>query len=302
IDPKYLPAGMWLYGIDACCRTSVVYCPQSLSCYWELHRVRKTDYPERMAGEIETCLRIGENVVTYATNRELKDKLDRPQVTITDSGTKANERNVLAIAKLSHTGGADDAPHALANLLRAMEKQLDLRVSTEQHLLAPTDAELLNYPLVFMHGRRAFQWSPAERKALQAYLTRGGFLFADSICASPQFTESFRREMKALFPESQLVRLPIDHSLLSTELRGFDLKSVTVRDPQSRGADGLEAKLTKTEPNIEALEIDGRIAVVFSPLDLSCALENQSSLECKGYIKTDAAKIGVNILLQALQQ
>jgi hypothetical protein len=35
---------------------------------------------------------------------------------------------------------------------------------------------------------------------------------------------------------------------------------------------------------------------------LSCALENQSSLECKGYTKEDAAKIGVNIVLYALQQ
>ncbi len=302
IDPKYLPKDMWLYGIDACCRTSVVYCPQSLSCYWELHQQRKTNYPERVAGEIETCLRIGENVLTYATNRELKDKLDRPQVTITDSGAKADERNVLAIAKLSHTGGADDAPHALTNLLRVVEKQVDLRVSLEQHLLPPTDAELLNYPIVFMHGRRSFQWSPAERKALQTYLERGGFLFADSICASQQFTDSFRREMKAMFPEAKLVRLSIDHPLLTTEYRGFDLRSVTVRDPQSRGDDGLEAKLTKTEPTLEALEIDGRIAVVFSPLDMSCALENQSSLECKGYVKADAAKIGVNVILQALQQ
>lgn len=302
VDPKYLPPGMWLYGIDACCRTSVVFCPQNLSCYWELHRLRKTDYSAQAAGEIETCLRIGENVLTYATNRELKDKLDRPQVAISDRGVKADERNVLAIAKLGHNGGADDAPHALANLLRTAEKQVELRVSTEPHLLTPNDPALAQYPIVFMHGRRAFQWSPAERKALATYLERGGFLFADSICASSQFTEAFRREIGATFPNAKLVRLPPDHPLLTTEYRGFDLKSVMMRDPQNRGDNGLEAKLTKTEPVLEALEIDGRIAVIFSPLDLSCALENQSSLECKGYVKGDAAKIGINILLHALQQ
>ena len=69
-----------LYGIDACCRTSVVYCPRNLSCYWSLHRHdRPDDYPEEVRKEIEAVVRIGENVVTYATNRELKDKLDRPQ-------------------------------------------------------------------------------------------------------------------------------------------------------------------------------------------------------------------------------
>jgi hypothetical protein len=302
IDPKHLPEGMWLYGIDACCRTSVVYSPRSLSCFWELHRVRKTDYPENVAGQIETCLRIGENVLTYATNRELKDKLDRPQVTVADNGLDSKQRGVLAVAKLSHTGGADDAPHALANLLRVAEKQMDMRVSTETNLLSPVDLELMNYPIVFMHGRRSFQWSPAERKAMAAYLERGGFLLADAICASPQFADSFRREMKAIFPDAKLVKLPVDHPLLSTEYRGFDLRTVEVRDPQNRGGESLEANIIKTEPLLEALELDGRIAVVFSPYDLSCALENQSSLECKGYVKQDAARIGLNVLLYALQQ
>ena len=50
------------------------------------------------------------------------------------------------------------------------------------------------------------------------------------------------------------------------------------------------------------LEINGRLAVVFSPYDLSCALENHESLECKGYIKADAARLGVNVILFALQQ
>lgn len=303
IDPKFLPEGMWLYGIDACCRTSVVFCPQSLSCYWELYSPRKTDYAPNIAGQIETCLRIGENVLTYATNRELKEKLNRPQITLANNDVNNDARGALAIAKLSHSGGADDAPHALANLLMVAEQQLDLRVNLEKiEPIAPSQEALLAFPIAFMHGRRTFQWSPAERKALGEYLTRGGFLFADSICASPQFTDAFRRELRAIFPEAKLVRLKSDHPLFSTEFRGFDIRSVTLRDPLNRGDQGLEAKLAKTEPFLEALEIDGRIAVIFSPYDLSCALENQSSLECKGYTKEDAAKIGVNIVLYALQQ
>ena len=57
-----------------------------------------------------------------------------------------------------------------------------------------------------------------------------------------------------------------------------------------------------TKPLLEGVEIEGRLAVVFSPYDLSCALENQASLECKGYVREDAARIGANILLYALQQ
>ena len=42
--------------------------------------------------------------------------------------------------------------------------------------------------------------------------------------------------------------------------------------------------------------------MIFSPYDLSCALENHASLDCKGYVKQDAARIGLNIILYAMQQ
>ncbi|MCA9216289.1 MAG: DUF4159 domain-containing protein, partial [Planctomycetales bacterium] len=62
------------------------------------------------------------------------------------------------------------------------------------------------------------------------------------------------------------------------------------------------ARLEKVTPNLEALELNGRAVVVFSPFDLSCALENQASLDCKGYTREDAARIGMNIILFAMQQ
>jgi hypothetical protein len=43
-----------------------------------------------------------------------------------------------------------------------------------------------------------------------------------------------------------------------------------------------------------------RSAVIFSPYDLSCALERHELLECPGYIREDAARIGINIVLYGL--
>lgn len=300
VDPKYMRP---LYGVDACCRTSVVYCPRNLSCFWSLLRHDRPDeYPDEVRKEIEAVMRIGENVVTYATNRELKDKLDRPQLALS-TGNKELTRGTLFVPKISHGGGSDDAPNALANLLTAMQRQTQVSVNVEARQIAPTDEQLFNNPLVFMHGRRNFRFSPAERKSLATFLERGGFLFADSICASSQFTESFRGEMQAIFPDAKLVRIPVSHAMFTQEFRGFDLSQVTLRDPQSRSSDDpLTAKLTPATPFLEGIEIEGRWAVIFSPYDLSCALENSASLECKGYIKQDAAKIGINVILYALQQ
>jgi uncharacterized protein DUF4159 len=297
-DPEF-----WLWGLDACCRTSVIYCPRSLSCYWELaHPYRESSQPPEIKAEIETVLRLGGNVVAYATNRELKNKLDRPQVAISNPGGKS-PRGALVVAKLSHNGGADDAPSALNNLLAVMEQKLEMRVDYERRMVAPTDEKLFDFPLIFAHGRRSFSFSAQERKALKDYLDRGGFLFADAICASKEFADSLRAELKKIYPDASFARIPPSHAMFSEEFRGFGLQSVTLRDPQIRDeGDPLTAKLVKTTPLLEGLEIDGRLAVVLSPYDISCALEKGASLDCKGYIPADAAKIGANVLLYALQQ
>jgi hypothetical protein len=305
VDPKHLPndSEFWLWGLDACCRTSVVYCPRSLSCYWELaHPYREGEYPAAVKAEIEQVARIGSNVLAYATSRELKEKLDRPQVVVSAGGGRS-PRGALVVPKLSHGGGADDAPAALNNLLLVMEKQLQMRVDLEKRLIGPADVKLLEYPIVFMHGRRSFRFSAAERKALKDYLDRGGFLFADAICANKEFAASLREELKAMYPEAQLSRIPPSHPLFSEEFHGFNVASVELRDPQIRAeGEGLSAKLVKTTPLLEGLEVEGRIAVVFSPFDLSCALERGASLDCKGYSAQDAARLGANVLLYALQQ
>ncbi len=301
VDPNFMKP---LYGIDACCRTSVVYCPQDLSCLWELSQGnREASYPEPVRNEIEASLRIGANVLTYATNRELRNKLDQQSLQVNNAQSEALERGTLNIPKLQHAGGSDEAPNALPNLLSFVRQQAQMRVVVGNRLLSATDETLLEYPLVFLHGRRQFRFSPTERKALAIYVERGGVIFADAICASSEFADSFRREIAAIFPGRTLERIPPDHPLFTRAFRGFDLPKVTLRDPQvRRDDDPLRANLTQISPMLEGLLLDDRLAVIFSPYDLSCALENGASLECKGYIKEDAARLATNVILFALLQ
>jgi hypothetical protein len=301
VDPQFMKP---LYGIDACCRTSVVYCPQDLSCYWELSQGnREPSYPEPVRNEIEAALRIGANVLTYATNRELRNKLDQQSLALNNAPGEALERGTLQVPKLQHAGGSDEAPNALPNMLAFVRQQAQMRVIVGNRLVSATDASLMEYPLVFLHGRRQFRFSAAERQALATYLERGGVLFADAICASPEFAESFRSEIAAIFPGRSLQRIPPDHPLFTPAFRGFDLPKVTLRDPQVRREDDpLRATLTQVSPVLEGLHIDDRLVVVLSPYDLSCALENGASLECQGYIKEDAARLATNVILFALLQ
>ncbi len=292
-----------LYGIDSCCRTSVVYCPDDLGCYWELARGQAWTYPEAVRREIEAVLGIGTNVVAYATGRELKEKLDVPLVPIAAERSDTVARGSLAVAKLQHSGGSDEAPGALPRLLDVVAKQLQLPVNSRRYLLAATAPELADFPIAFVHGRRAFQWSDDERAALARFVKNGGVIFGDAICGNEAFATSFRQEMAAIFPDAPLRRIPPDHAMFTTEFRGYDLSHVRLNRPQVTTSD--EPMTRRTEeitPLLEGIEFDGTYQVIFSPYDLSCALESFGSLECLGYTREDAARIGVNILLYALQQ
>ncbi|HEY6563192.1 MAG TPA: DUF4159 domain-containing protein, partial [Pirellulaceae bacterium] len=292
-----------LYGIDSCCRTSVVYCPQDLGCYWELARGRGLNYASAVQSEVNAVLGIGANVLAYATGRELHEKLDVPLAPLAVESAEDSRSGSLAIAKILHGGGSDDAPAALRNLLRIFSEKLDLPINEERVLLPASAQELLDYPIAFMHGRRGFQWSEEERNGIRRFVEHGGVLLADSICGSPDFADAFRREMAAVFPERPLQRVPPGHPLFSDKFHGFSLARVRLNRPQARGAEEpLTRRSEDTTPFLEGILVDEQYGVVFSPYDLSCALENYSSLECLGYSREDAAKIGVNVLLYALQQ
>lgn len=291
-----------LLGIQACCRTSIVYCPADLDCRWRWGQAtqRATLAPE-VRDDVDAALAIGVNVLTYATGRSLKDKLERPRLA---ASIDERSRFRLEIPKLAHGGGADEAAAAWNNLLREAGRWLDQPLLAPAEPLAPDDPALSSFPLVFVHGRRDFQFQPAEREALSRFLgpETEGFIFADAICGSKEFADAVRREIQAIRPEGKWRRLEAEHPLLSEALRGFDLSRVTLRRPD-RSPDGAPTVRESRAPaQLEAFEIDGRIAVILSPFDLSCAWESGSGLECEGYAPDDAVRIGINVLLYALQE
>jgi hypothetical protein len=299
-----------LQGVEYGCRTCVVYCTQDVSCYWELARPGQwSRYPAEASQHIADALAIGVNVLTYATNREPKGKeqsFDTPPDG--EAAAAAGQRGVIEVAKLRHGGGCNDAPGALLNLVRAAslgETGPKLQIRSAPDLINISDPNLFRYHLVFMHGRQDFHLTDAERTRLREYLERGGTLLADAICASKPFAEAFRREVAAAIPAHAIQRIPAADKLFTTAYGGYDIRHVSLRDPQSQSDDNaqpLSSRDRQVEPQLEGIEIDGRWALVFSPFDISCALESHQGVGCRGYTQQDAARIGLNVLLYSLNQ
>jgi hypothetical protein len=296
------PEGTELLGVDFGCRTSFVYSPRDHSCLWDKWSLQPV--PKRTPAFsllVLHSMKVGANVVAYATGREPYDKLDAPQEDVAAAPSPI-ERGLLQVAKLRHTGDWDAAPRALHNVLLALNKMSGVAASPHQKNLVPSDPNLRRYPLAYLHGRASFEFGPQELKNLRNYLKNGAVLFGDSCCGSPQFDKSFRDMVRQLFPDKKLERIPITHELFSQAI-GFDIRRVKRRIPESGDPnDPLDSTFKEGEPLLEGIEINGRYCVIYSKYDLSCALERQASVACAGYEHHDAVRIAVNVIRYALLQ
>ncbi len=298
------PESVKLYGVDFGCRTVIIFTPEDLSCLW--NKWMKQDPPERAVGlktMIIRAMKIGVNVIAYATGREPPNKLDQQELAEQGGAEDRVARGLLKVPKLRHAGGYNDAPLAIRNLLLAVNRNFPRTASTRTLELPVTDPALFRYPVVFMHGRTRFDFATTETRQLKTYLDNGGLLFADAICGAKPFDNSFRRMVGQLYPDAKLERIPVDHEIFRLKL-GYDIRKVKRRVMPAGGARGmgLATEVREGEPFLEGLRVDGRYVVIYSRYDLSCALQRQSSVACAGYITRDAVRIGVNVILFAMVQ
>src|SRR5690606_30767431 len=132
VNPAHLGEKFWLYGVQACCRTSVVYFPKALTCRWELSDpAGRVEYPEPVDRQLAAAVALGQNIVAYATGRELKEKLEMRSVLVDQSDVEPGERGVLTIPQLAVGAGGEEAQRAVPNLMRYLNRDVPIRVATE---------------------------------------------------------------------------------------------------------------------------------------------------------------------------
>jgi hypothetical protein len=304
VELNSLPPDFWLYGLESCCRTSVIYSPISLSCRWEVHRPQGLAFEKLspvLKSQCQNISLLGVNIATYATGRELKEKLDTVEVIRTSREASPPLRGMLRLPRLAHTGGAEDTPRSITNLMEVFRREISTQVVVDSPIVAIADENLEEPPLAYLSGRRRFEFSETERASLRRYLQHGGLILGDAICGSPEFTEAIHEQLSLALPGAEWKKVPADHPMLTREFQGFDIRRVSILQPGAveRGQ-AVQVRKYEGPPVLEFLIWEGRCVAIFSPLDLSCALESRHSTQCRGYPRADAARIGVNMLLYGL--
>ncbi len=299
VDPTLIADDFWVYGVQACCRTAVFYVPQSLSCRWEQSGLlfQREKLSQSIRAQVDGAVGVGQNLVAYATGRELKDKLES-RLVIDGSDLPEPTRNSIQLAALAIDAGAKDARRALPNAATLISARLELSISAAPNPVGFDPEQLQDVSFLWVHGRADFALTDFQTQVLRQFIDNGGVIIGASVCGDPEFSEAFRREMARVTPGSTLQIIPPDHPLMTVPY-GYDIRQITIRNPAS-GAKQIDRQ--RGSPQLEMSINDNLPAIFFSPLDLSCALESPSSVPCAGYSTEDAAKILANLILFSLQQ
>jgi hypothetical protein len=193
----------------------------------------------------------------------------------------------MTIGRLHYDGGGDwyANPSSLPNLLGAIRTRTSLRVAAEEKVVTLSDDDLWNVPYLYMTGHGNVHWSDRDLAILRRYLQQGGFLHADD---NYGMDASIRKELARLFPDHQLVEVPLDHPIYHL-VYDFPKGIPKIHVHDGKPAQGF------------GIFLDGRLAVYYSyQSDLGDGWEDPEVHNDSPEKRESALRMGVNLFAYAV--
>jgi len=195
----------------------------------------------------------------------------------------------LTIVQVQYGGGGDwyANPSGLPNLLRAIRERTGIPVVDRPVQLRLSDPSLWDHPYLYITGHGNIRLADEEVVTLRRYLLAGGFLHADD---NYGLDESFRREIKRVFPEKELVEIPADHPVFRSYYN-FPRGLPKVHEHDGKPPQGF------------GIFHEGRLVVFYSyESDLGNGWEDAAVHGNPPEIREQALRMGVNLFVYALSQ
>ena len=205
----------------------------------------------------------------------------------------AQEQIDFFFTRLSYESGDWEVDERMpANVLNSLIEYTSLRVDIKERIIALSSPQMLAAPFCYLAGHRLVQFNVEEKQNFQRYVENGGFVFVDDCNhdIDGMFARSFERQMRDIFGEQALNKIPNDHPLYSSFFN-FEGPPRTSVELNGWGDDLVHNYL-------KAIEIDGRIAVLYSNKDLGC--EWDYDFRNKRWLKVDNTRFAVNIVMYAM--
>jgi len=201
----------------------------------------------------------------------------------------AQTKDGFQIARLKYSGGGDwyNDPSAEVNLLKFVQDNTSVKVNPEYVFVDVSTSDIFQYPFLFMTGHGTVLFSDSDAERLRLFLENGGFLYVDDDYG---LDKSFRKEIKKVFPEKELVELPFNYPIYNI-LYPFPYGVPKIHEHDNKPPQGF------------GIFIDKRLAVYYT------YESNPSDGWVDGNVHNDpeekrieALKLGTNIVLFSITQ
>jgi hypothetical protein len=219
--------------------------------------------------------------------------MSRPAITIiatmlllvTVSVARPEER----IGRLKYSGGGDwyANPTSLPNLLEFAREHTNLDLPRREVNIEPGSRELHSFAFVHVTGHGRISFTRREARNLRDYLLGGGFVHVDD---NYGLDESFREEIRKIFPKRELVELPFSHPLYHCL---FEFPDGLPKIHEHHGG----------PPRGYAIVHEGRVVLFYSfNTDLGDGWESAEVHDDPEEIRQNALRMGTNLLVYALSR
>ncbi|HEY7120004.1 MAG TPA: DUF4159 domain-containing protein [Tepidisphaeraceae bacterium] len=224
---------------------------------------------------------------TFESRGSLRFKGDTHWVT---PDGKIEPKRTLSLARLRYDGNWNPEPGGWQRLAAILHNDfgLELRVGT----VKPGEGKLsAGYKVAHLTGTGKVKLDVAAREELRDFVQGGGTLIIDAAGGSGEFADSAELLMMMLFPNDKARLLPPEHPV-------YRLAETTIPiDYRNYARKTLVSGLRTGR--LMGIELDKRLAVVFSREDLSVGLVGQDVDGVLGYTPATATRLMASVVMGA---
>ncbi len=195
----------------------------------------------------------------------------------------------VKIGLMKYGGGGDwyADPTALPNLIEFCNKHINTNIHPDPSTVEVGSPDLFNYPFVHLTGHGNIVLSENDAVNLRTYLEGGGFLHVDD---NYGLDEYFRREIKKVFPNNDLIELPPSHPVFHQKYT-FNEGLPKIHEHDNK------------PPQAFAIYLEDRMVCLYTyESDISDGWEDEAVHNNPPELREKALRMGANIISYVFNQ
>lgn len=229
------------------------------------------------------------NAYLYSTDK--KQGKFKGYTHVVNADPKIQPASEIKVARLKFTGRWDPEPGGWRQLSARMHNQDKIKLTPV--VVEPGQDSLADFKIAHLTGTDAFSLTDPQRQAIKAFIDSGGLLVIDACGGFSEFDSSIQNELSKMFPDeiSQITQpLKSDHPI-------YEMPGGKKLEPQYRVYAQLKLGTDALRFRLRGITVNGKLAVIYSPDDLSVGLVGNDIDGVIGYEPEVATNLMRQIIL-----